>query len=617
LAAGVVLTSFVGTAHAATLQVTTTDDTVAVDGQCSLREAIQAATTDTAVNECAAGAGADTITFAVSGTITLSSELPSIIGSDSVTIDGSGHSITISGNHANRVFSVGNLGNSATGALALTHLTIVDGEAGNGGAVFVIGSLTVTNSTFSGNDAGSNGGAINDFSGAVTVTNSTFTGNTSGFNGGAFFGSSTGSLTVANSTFSGNSTMGTGGGGHGGAIAQSGDATVSNSTFFNNSATVAGGGISLINIHNISVINSTISGNSAPSGGGISNNACCGLGSVSLISTIVANSASGGNCGGTITDGGYNLEDGTSCAFTDANSLSSTNPLLSGLQNNGGPTDTMALQTGSPAIDKIPPSTNGCGTTIATDQRGITRPQGTACDVGAYEVFVAPPACTPTGFYRDGINLTAKQIGGTVTGTLDGTGCNIGAYFDASHPGSVSNANISGANYYGVVDNAASTAVNISNSSIHDIGETQPNGSQHGVGVLYTTRAGATDGSCNACVTSGAHATGTLSGSSITNYQKNGVVIYGTGAAATLKSNTVTGFGMINYIAQNGIEVASSATASITSNTVSGNWYTPTPVVACGLLFFQAGGVKQQGNTLFNNEINLCNAGRGGGNYKP
>jgi hypothetical protein len=100
------------------------------------------------------------------------------------------------------------------------------------------------------------------------------------------------------------------------------------------------------------------------------------------------------------------------------------------------------------------------------------------------------------------------------------------------------------------------------------IGETQPNGSQHGVGVSYTTQNGTT--SCNACVTSG-HATGTLSGNSITNYQKNGVVISGTGAAVTAQSNTVTGYGMINHIAQNGIEVASGATASIMGNTVSGN----------------------------------------------
>ena len=224
-----------------------------------------------------------------------------------------------------------------------------------------------------------------------------------------------------------------------------------------------------------------------------------------------------------------------------------------------------------------------------------------------------PPPCTQTGFYRDGINLTAKQIGGNVTGTLDATGCNIGVYYGPGTSGTVSGT-ISGSNYYGVVADRA--AVNVTGATIHDIGETQPNGSQHGVGVLYTTIELTSDPS-NTHSTVAGHATGTLSGSSITNYQKNGVVISGAGTSVTAQSNTVTGYGMINYIAQNGIEIASGATALVKGNTVSGNWYTPKSFVACGLLFFQAGGVKQSGNNLVNNEVNLCNAGRGGGNYKP
>jgi hypothetical protein len=148
------------------------------------------------------------------------------------------------------------------------------------------------------------------------------------------------------------------------------------------------------------------------------------------------------------------------------------------------------------------------------------------------------------------------------------------------------------------------TAVDISNSSIHDVGETPFNGAQHGVGVLYTSD-------------TTTPATGTLSGTSITRYQKNGVVVSGSKANVTVKNNTVTGNGRVDYIAQNGIEIASGASASVTGNTVSGNFYTPTTVTACGLLFFQAGGVKQQMNTLFNNETNLCNAGRGGGNLNP
>ena len=216
--------------------------------------------------------------------------------------------------------------------------------------------------------------------------------------------------------------------------------------------------------------------------------------------------------------------------------------------------------------------------------------------------------CTPTGLMRDGLDLTAAQIGGTASGTVDATGCNIGVYYGPGTSGTVTGANVFGANYYGVVADGA--AVTIANSQIHDIGESPFNGAQHGVGVLYTTVH--QDGS-----TTSSPATGTLSGSTITRYQKNGVVVSGTGAAVTVANNTVTGNGPVNYIAQNGIQISSGATASVTGNTVSGHFYTPATVTACGLLFFQAGGVKQQKNTLFNNQTNLCNAGRGGGGFNP
>jgi hypothetical protein len=251
------------------------------------------------------------------------------------------------------------------------------------------------------------------------------------------------------------------------------------------------------------------------------------------------------------------------------------------------------------------PSNPPSGVTNVTTNTGVRSGNGLAT--------ISYSACQQTGFYRDGINLTARQIGGNVTGTLDATGCNIGVYYGPGATGTVSGT-ISGSNYYGVVADRA--AVNVTGATIHDIGETQPNGSQHGVGVLYTTIELTSDPSNTHSTVSG-HATGTLSGTSITNYQKNGVVISGAGANVTAQSNTVTGYGMINYIAQNGIEVASGASALVKSNTVSGNWYTPKSFVACGLLFFQAGGVKQSGNNLFNNEVNLCNAGRGGGNFKP
>jgi hypothetical protein len=223
------------------------------------------------------------------------------------------------------------------------------------------------------------------------------------------------------------------------------------------------------------------------------------------------------------------------------------------------------------------------------------------------------PNCTPTGFYRDGINLTAAQIGGDVTGTLDATGCNIGVYYDGTVPGNVTGATIFGANYYGVLVNAA--AVNVTNSTIRDIGEAPFNGSQHGVGVLYTTvdQAG---------TVTGPSATGTLSGNTISRYQKNGVVISGSGAAMVVDNNTVTGLGPVDYIAQNGIQISFGATAKVTRNTVTGNDYTPSKVTACGLLIYKAGGVSaskngvsslKADNNIHDNETDICNFGKGGG----
>lgn len=232
-------------------------------------------------------------------------------------------------------------------------------------------------------------------------------------------------------------------------------------------------------------------------------------------------------------------------------------------------------------------------------------PNGTV----AFQI-TASPTCTETGLHRDGLNLTAALVNpALVSGTVDATGCNIGVYYGPGHTGTVSAANISGANYYGVVADGA--AVSITNSQIHDIGESPFNGSQHGVAVLYTTvhQDNSTTGT-NA-------ATGTLSGSTISLYQKNGVVVSGTKAAVTVKNNHVTGNGPVSYIAQNGIQISFGATASVTGNTVSGHFYTPATVTACGLLFFQAGGVKQSGNSLFANQTNLCNAGRGGGGFNP
>ena len=158
--------------------------------------------------------------------------------------------------------------------------------------------------------------------------------------------------------------------------------------------------------------------------------------------------------------------------------------------------------------------------------------------------------CTATGFYRDDINLTAAQIGGNLTGDLDATGCDIGVYYGPGTKGSVKNATIENAKYFGVVNYRGK--VNVTNSTISQIGNTPLDGTQHGVGIFYTTEE--TPGG-----TASGTAKGTIKGNILHSYQKGGITVRGAGASATIERNTLTGAGHVAYIAQNGIQVSSAA----------------------------------------------------------
>lgn len=360
---------------------TTKDETTPNDGECSLREAIQNANDGAQTSsDCKSGSGEDTIKFkkGLSGTITLNPNLGplTVTGSAGLTVDGGRESITISGDDKVQVIS-----ESAGAKLALRNLTVANGSAASGGGIENNGgTLTVTDSTFSGNSAvgtGSSdpvvgcenscyGGGIDNDGGTLTVTGSTFSNNESDAEGGGIANVNDGTLKVTNSTFSGN-----GAGFVGGGISNDGTLTVTYSTFSENGASV-GGGIG-------NAISST----------------------TTLSNTILANSKGDNplNCGlGTYIDGGYNISDDESCKFTESTSKNNTKPLLdpNGLQDNGGPTQTIALQEGSPAINYIPKGQSGCNTTVKTDQRGVKRPQGKACDVGAYELQKQAKQARPT-----------------------------------------------------------------------------------------------------------------------------------------------------------------------------------------------------------------------------
>ena len=267
-------------------------------------------------------------------------------------------------------------------------MTIRHGNAdGEGGGINNAGTLTLTNSTVRDNTALAGGGIFNQ--GTLTLTNSTVSGNAAPGGGGIH---NLGTLFLNRSTISDNTALA------GGGIFNDvdGELTITNSTVGDNTAQ-AGGGI--WNQGTVALGNSTLSGNSAEGGGGISN-ATFGV-AISLVNTVLAGNTadSGLDCAGDLTSLGHNLVGSTTgCGFNPATGdLVNVDPMLGPLADNGGPNFTHALLPGSPAIDAgdNEPCTH-------TDQRGIPRPQGAACDIGAYEAVVGVELPVPEDVNRDG-----------------------------------------------------------------------------------------------------------------------------------------------------------------------------------------------------------------------
>jgi chitodextrinase len=358
--------------------------------------------------------------------------LPVITGN--ITIQGAGATITRStatGVPAFRIFDVASGGNLALNSMTLNNGLANNGQQG-GGAIFSHGTLAVTSGTFTNNSSpattGTSGGAI-DSSGTLSVTTSTFSGNSAQEGGGVF---NQNSATVTNSTFTSNNATIYGGGATvnaagtetlagdtfvantgpgGGAVDNDATLNITNSTFTNNTGGTNGGG-AVVNFGTTTVKQSTFSGNTSPYGANLLNYTGFKL---SMSMDIVAGGLVGANCGGQapITDLGYNIDTGSSCGFSATNhSLNNTQPQLDALASNGGSTQTMALPAGSPALDAIPPSTPGCAGT--TDQRGITRPQGKGCDIGAYELVATTgdttPPSVPTGVAATSVTSSSVSL---------------------------------------------------------------------------------------------------------------------------------------------------------------------------------------------------------------
>ena len=375
--------------------VTIPTDTVdAFDHETSLREAVDFANLNP---------GADTITFDASLAnqtipITLGQIVVTETGADNrTTINGPSGGIVISGNNATRPIQI-NGGVFAT----LDGLTFVDGYADQGGAIVNLGDLTVSNSTFRNNFADANAGASGGVGGAISnlgvlnVSNSLFDLNR-GELGGAI--NSSNGLTVTDSTFTSNVAIFNGGG-----LRSFGTTIISGSTFSNNQAANGGGG--LINHGDLTIVNSTLAHNTALDGGGLQvfggtaelthvtvayNTATrAGGGLAANVSTVTAtNTIIAGNSAPNQNDVWGNLAPASS--FNLLNQSAATAGLDT-LGDNGGLTQTVALLTGSPALDA---GTN----TVALpefDQRGtgFDRIAGGGVDIGAFELQNQAPVFT-------------------------------------------------------------------------------------------------------------------------------------------------------------------------------------------------------------------------------
>ena len=380
-------TNFTVTPTAAvTYSVTNTLDS----GLGSLRQAI---------NDANATAGNDIINFNFatgSGPyiITLNSSLPNILAassSGSVTITGLGATLlTIDANKNNfRIFSIDSGGN-----LSISGVTISGAITSDGGAFNNQGILTISNSALSGNNASRGGAIANSGGGTLTVSNSTLSGNTA-INGAGIYNTGGSTLTVINSTLSGNTAT------NGGGILNNFGSTLAviNSTLYGNTASKGGG---IFSDNNLTVTNSTLSGNSATvSGGGIFSNG----GNLNIANTIIANSASGGDYAGTGTIGTNSnnlVEDGSitngSSTPTGSGDISG-DPNLGPLQDNGGPTFTMALGVGSAAIGAGNATISNAAPINGLDQRGYVR-SSTAPSIGAFDlptITSFTPTSGPTG----------------------------------------------------------------------------------------------------------------------------------------------------------------------------------------------------------------------------
>ena len=184
---------------------------------------------------------------------------------------------------------------------------------------------------------------------------------------------------------------------------------------------------------------------------------------------------------------------------------------------------------------------------------------GSILAAGFATTTVAASSCVSTGAVdRDGTPLTAKVVNppGTVSGKVNATGCSVGIYFDHG-TGKVRGAEVFGASYFGVLadGNGHTVAVDVTDSRIHDIGDTPISSLRHGEAIAYRGFSGT--------------ATGTVRGNRIWSFQEAGINFTGPGTTAAARENRVIGRGVQGVLAQNGVQVIFGAHGTVVGNVIS------------------------------------------------
>ncbi len=355
--------------------------TITVNSNCSLADAITAANSDSATGGCPAGSGQDTINLPSGGRTTLTADLPDI--TSELTINGNGH--VISGNDQRRIFKIAIGGFKTVGIIGLT---MTDGNAGNGagGAILLeSGMLELNGVTIRGSRAARGGGIGNDATvngSSVTIENSTISGNTASEHGGGIYAVGIAQSSITYSAVFNNRV--TGAGGKGGGLYYTGIGfTIQNSTFYGNRAS-QGGAVFFRGSEGFSLVQATFTRNTATAtdGGG-------GLRHESTGDVIIEHVLLAGNTNGDCTQSANaNYASGrfkeslvrTGNCNSNGINIITGDPRLEASPRGRPPY--FRLLAGSAALD-VGPCPTAYGDT--DDQRGVQRPVGGACDYGAWE----------------------------------------------------------------------------------------------------------------------------------------------------------------------------------------------------------------------------------------